>query len=177
MTSSLGSWHSSERFRPALKRPTIVSRSIRESKSETSEQRVGCRGETLSLNTRHSKTLSALRSFQFFVCGSQALLGQYSTEFLFIVVVFIVLAVDTIVALLGRNAIALLRPSAEIDEPATLRAKWPIRVILPWCFFAAAWTFDCTKHGTLVTWRACLPRRDPRRRAFFPSAPDRGNSR
>jgi hypothetical protein len=73
-----------------------------------------------------------------------------SPESFVIIAVFIILVVEAIVELLAWNAIALLRPSAKIYEAAALRAEWPIRVILPWSFFPAVWTFYCTRHGSLA---------------------------
>ncbi len=62
----------------------------------------------------------------------------------FIVFVFVV---RVYLRVLRRNAIALGRPGAEINELAALRTKRPIAIALPSCVGTAGWTFDRLGHA------------------------------
>jgi hypothetical protein len=51
------------------------------------------------------------------------------------------------VEILGRNPIALLGPSTEIDEPAAIGTKWPVRIVFPGGFLATSGTLYLLRHG------------------------------
>lgn len=77
------------------------------------------------------------------LCASQC------SSLSFIIVVVIIVEIE--VSLIPWNAIALLRPGAEIDEPAAFRTKRPMRVISPRDFFAASRAFHFCGHGLLAS--------------------------
>jgi len=54
----------------------------------------------------------------------------------FIVVISVVIQV--ILDFFGGNPVAFLNPGAEIDQPAAIGTKRPVRVIVPGCFVAAS---------------------------------------
>ena len=64
------------------------------------------------------------------------------------VTLVIVLVIDNPLKLLAWNAIALLGPGAEIDEPAAIGAERTVRVVVPRRLFAASWTLYFARHGT-----------------------------
>jgi hypothetical protein len=60
------------------------------------------------------------------------------------------------VEILGRNPIALLGPSTEIDEPAAVGTKWPVRIVFPGGFLATSGTFYFLRHGFCPLYVECV---------------------
>jgi hypothetical protein len=67
----------------------------------------------------------------------------------FFVIIFVTVVIHIVLDFLGGNPVALLHPGAEIDEPAAIGTKRPVRVIAPRRFFAAIWALYCARHGIL----------------------------
>jgi hypothetical protein len=63
--------------------------------------------------------------------------------------VVISVVIQIILDFCGGNPVAFLNPGAEIDQPAAIGTKWPVRVIVPGRFFAAIWALYCARHGIL----------------------------
>jgi len=56
----------------------------------------------------------------------------------FIVVIFVTIIIQIILDFFGGNPVAFLNPGAEIDQPAAIGTKRPVRVIVPGRFVAAS---------------------------------------
>jgi hypothetical protein len=61
-------------------------------------------------------------------------------------IVVIVLLIGEKIRLIAWNFVALFAPRAEIDKPATLGAKRPVRIIFPVNFFAARRALHRERH-------------------------------
>lgn len=59
----------------------------------------------------------------------------------------IFLIIGSNVEIFGQKPIALLGPSTEIDEPAAVGTKWPVRIVFPGRFLATSGTFYLLRHG------------------------------
>jgi hypothetical protein len=61
-------------------------------------------------------------------------------------IIVVILVAERRIQFVTRYAISLLGPRAQVDQLAAIRAKWPVRVMIPGSLGAASGTFYRTRH-------------------------------
>ena len=85
---------------------------------------------------------------------------------------FTFLVIRSDVGLLAGNPITLLGPATEVNEPAAIGTKRPVRIIFPDGFLATSGTFHLARHDVCPMCLMCWERKVPPHLAFSLTALD-----